>query len=74
MQTTYTGTMLVVGALTTKPMMSRAGECDTYTLLGAGIFNAFLLDASVFLRRASSHYLQFPSSSSSSTQHHILES
>jgi hypothetical protein len=74
MQTTCTGTMLVVGALTTKPTMSRAGERDTYTLLGAGIFKAFLLDASVFLRLANFHYLQFPSSSSSSTQHHILES
>lgn len=48
MQTTCTGTTLAVGALTTKPTMSRAGERDTYTLLGAGIFKAFLLDASVF--------------------------
>jgi hypothetical protein len=48
MQTTCTGTMLVVGALTTKPTMSRAGELDTYTLLGAGIFKAFSLDASCF--------------------------
>jgi hypothetical protein len=39
MQSTYTGIMLAIGALTEMPTMLREGELDTYTLLGAGISN-----------------------------------
>jgi hypothetical protein len=64
MQSTCAGIMLAIGALTTKPAISREGELDTYTLLAAGISNSFSLDASRFLRFSTFEYLRFPNSSS----------
>ena len=60
MQTSYTSIMLAIGALTTKAHEIEAVELDTYTRPSAGIFNAFFLAVSDFLRPTTFDCLRFP--------------
>jgi hypothetical protein len=52
MQKTCADMMLGHWRLTTMPERLAMGVPDTYTLLGAGILNAFFLEIFEFLRRA----------------------
>ena len=61
-----TGTMLAIGALTTKAHDVADSDLDTYTLLGAGITNILSLDASPFCRSSTLNL------SCSFLSHHLL--
>jgi hypothetical protein len=74
MQLIFTGIKVPIGALTTMPNISMADVLNTYTLLGAGLSNAYSPDPFALLRFSCSEYSQrFPKPSSSHTHHQYLE-